>query len=133
MAEENKAFGDKLGGLLLVFVVGCCAYIVLYPIGMVAGVSLGLVPAPHPAVAACMVIMELAIIAIAFLILRRDKRFIYAYVAGAVACVALCVVQAAVGAATWEMTLVTIVFSLIGAALLIVYFLRSRRVQAYIG
>ncbi|MDR1358495.1 MAG: hypothetical protein LBJ48_03975 [Coriobacteriales bacterium] len=52
MPSEAGAFGSRIGGLLLVFVVGCIADIVCFPVGMIVGIATGLTPSPHPAVAA---------------------------------------------------------------------------------
>ena len=124
-------FSHKLGGLLLLFVIGCLAYIVLFPIGMVAGIALGLMPMPHPVVGTILIVMELVIIVLAAMILRRDHRYIYAYVAGLVVALVMCVAQGVLGIATPVMTIAACAVSLVGAALILTYFLRSRRVKAY--
>ncbi|MDR1185502.1 MAG: hypothetical protein LBK67_12015 [Coriobacteriales bacterium] len=130
--SKAGAFGSRIGGLLLLFVVGCIAYIVFFPVGMVAGIAMGLTPPPHLAVAVILVIMELVIIAIVIMILRRDRRFIYAYVAGLIVALVMCAVQGVLGIATLSITLASSAVCLIGAALILTYFLRSRRVKAYL-
>jgi hypothetical protein len=126
------AFDSKIGGLLLLFVVGCIVYIVFFPVGMIAGIAMGLTPPPHLAVAVILVIMELVILAIVIMILRRDRRFVYAYTAGLVVALAMCAVQGVLGITALPITLASIVVCLIGASLMLTYFLRSQRVKTYL-
>ena len=133
MSDTTKQFSNKLGGLLLIFVIGCLAYIVLFPVSMIAGISLDLMPLPHPVVGAVLVTMELVIIVLTVMILRRDQRFIYAYVAGFVVALVMCIAQGVLGLATPIMTVATIAVSLVGTILMLTYFLRSQRIKAYFG
>jgi hypothetical protein len=130
--SEAGAFDSKIGGLLLVFVVGCIVYIVFFPIGMIAGIAMGLMSPPHFTVAVILAIMELVIIVMVIMILRRDRRFVYTYIAGLVVALVMCIVQGALGITTLPMTLTSIAVCLIGAALMLMYFLRSRRVMTYL-
>ena len=98
---------------------------------MVAGIVLGLMPLPHPVVGTVLIIMELVIIVLAIMILRQDRRYIYAYVVGLLVALVMCVAQGVLGLATPAMTVTAIAISLIGAALILTYFLRSKRVKAY--
>ena len=130
--NETKAFGSKLGGLLLLFVVGCVAYIVFSPIIVTVGVVTNMMPYSHPAVIALMILMEVAIIVLTVMIVRRDRRFIYAYLAGGVVGVSMAVAQGVIGFTTLGMTIATVSICIIGAVLVVVYFLRSKRVKFYL-
>ena len=86
---------------------------------------------PHLVVGISLVIMEIVIIILAVMILHRDRRFIYAYVAGLAAALVNIISQGVLGLVTPTMTIAGIAVSLIGASLMIAYFLRSQRVKAY--
>ena len=139
MAQQNLIPSDsdqnyhRLGGFLLLFVVGCLIYVILFPISMVIGIAAGMAQLSHPVLIAIFSLIELVVLALAITILRRDRRFIYIYVIGIFVALLSCITQGALDIATPLMTVLGVVITLIGSCLMLVYFMRSRRVKAYFG
>ncbi|MCL1847883.1 MAG: hypothetical protein FWF91_08005 [Coriobacteriia bacterium] len=121
----------KLGGFLLLLVIGCLAYVVLYPVGAIGGIIMGIMPPMPLVMIVLMALMEFIVLALAFTILRRDRRYIYVYYAGIVDCLAACITQGIIGMVTPLMVVLAVVVTLVGSGLMIFYFLRSQRVSVY--